>query len=308
MFWFTGKVTISLYVCVFLATTSLSAQVDSEDALMKEANRYFQDQEWQKAVQAFQKITEQKPDDGQAWFYLGLSYHSLQQYDDAVAVYLQAEKHEFVPPRTRYNLACAYSLKNEPEKAFEWLEKAIAAGFNQVRLLETDSDLENIRDGSRFAELVEQADRNARPCEYDPKRREFDFWLGEWDVFNPQGQKVGTNIIEKKLNGCLIFENWTSAGGGSGKSMNYYDPADRKWKQSWVSAGGGIVWYEGEVKNGAMHFRGENISADGTKALSRVILRPIEKGRIHHFIEHSKDGGRTWTVYFDGTYVAKDSE
>ena len=30
-------------------------------------------------------------------------------------------------------------------------------------------------------------------------------------------------------------------------------------------------------------------------------------GRVHQFIEHSADGGKTWKTYFDGYYV-RDGE
>ena len=31
--------------------------------------------------------------------------------------------------------------------------------------------------------------------------RDFDFWIGEWDVFGPQGRQVGTNSITRLFDG-----------------------------------------------------------------------------------------------------------
>ena len=42
--------------------------------------------------------------------------------------------------------------------------------------------------------------------------RQFDFWVGEWDVVDTRGQPAGVNRIEKTLNGCALHETWTSAG------------------------------------------------------------------------------------------------
>lgn len=71
----------------------------------------------------------------------------------------------------------------------------------------------------------------------DPAYRAFDFWVGDWDVTN----KAGENKIEKLLNGFLLLENWTSIGGGSGKSINHYDRDIRKWRQIWVDPSGGVI-------------------------------------------------------------------
>ena len=90
--------------------------------------------------------------------------------------------------------------------------------------------------------------------------------------------------------------------------MNYYDPSAEKWKQNWVDASGGIVWYEGQVKEGTIHFSGENILADGTKEIAQVTLKPLPNGNVHHLIKHSKDSGKTWYVYFDGMYVPMKEE
>jgi hypothetical protein len=91
----------------------------------------------------------------------------------------------------------------------------------------------------------------------------------------------------------------------SGESFNYFDAANGKWRQNWVDENGGLVWYEGEVLDGAMHFHGENWGPTGAKSLARVTLTPQPDGSVHHFVESSSDGGKTWTVGFDAVYVKK---
>jgi len=55
--------------------------------------------------------------------------------------------------------------------------------------------------------------------------RDFDFWIGHWDVYDPDGNFAGENLISVREGGCLLLEEWTGSQGGSGTSMNFYDPA-----------------------------------------------------------------------------------
>ena len=77
----------------------------------------------------------------------------------------------------------------------------------------------------------------SRGCSAAPYR-EFDFWVGKWNVFNPAGQLAGTSIVESELDGCVVEENWNGAGGGRGRSLNIYDASTGTWSQFWVAAGG----------------------------------------------------------------------
>lgn len=49
-----------------------------------------------------------------------------------------------------YNLACSYSLLNQLDEAFAALDSAIKPGYTDVRWLEKDPDLENVRRDVRF--------------------------------------------------------------------------------------------------------------------------------------------------------------
>jgi len=143
------------------------------------------------------------------------------------------------------------------------------------------------------------------PCA-EPERRALDFWLGEWDVFNPQGQKAGVNRVEKILNGCALLENWTGSRGGSGKSLNFFNLSTRRWEQLWVADAGGVIKYTGDFKDGAMRFdQGEHIRPDGARRRSRMTLTPLDAARVRQLIEQSSDDGKTWTVWFDATYVRR---
>jgi hypothetical protein len=150
------------------------------------------------------------------------------------------------------------------------------------------------------------ADRPGHPCESDPRYRAFDFWAGDWDVYAGP-QLVGGNHIDRIARGCALLENWTGARGDSGKSLNYFDPTDGKWRQDWVGDGGQIIHYVGEMKDGAMRMMGDTRLPNGSKRVARGTWTPRPDGSVHQLLETSPDGGKTWNTGFDGVYVKKGS-
>ncbi|MCH8082287.1 MAG: hypothetical protein IID52_07905, partial [Proteobacteria bacterium] len=55
-------------------------------------------------------------------------------------------------------------------------------------------------------------------CEINERFNDFDFWVGEWNVYsNDQERKFqGANSMTKHYNGCLSKETWLSAGVNGG--------------------------------------------------------------------------------------------
>ncbi len=47
----------------------------------------------------------------------------------------------------------------------------------------------------------------------DTPTMELDFWVGEWDAYNEQGDRVGSNSTLRHIDGCMLLESWTGAGG-----------------------------------------------------------------------------------------------
>lgn len=144
------------------------------------------------------------------------------------------------------------------------------------------------------------------PCDSRPEAKQFDFWVGEWEIF-VQGKLAGTNRIEKILNGCVLQENWEPAGGGgSGKSWNWYDIGDRKWHQLWLASGGAPqLSLSGGFANDVMKYEGASIGPGGVTLHNRLQFFKLPNDRVRQFWEQSRDGGKTWTVAFDGEYRRK---
>ena len=80
----------------------------------------------------------------------------------------------------------------------------------------------------------------ARPDCSAPEHRQFDFWIGDWDVTSG-GKPAGHNRVDAVEDGCAINEHWTGTTGSTGVSYNAYDRVDRRWHQFWVSNGGMVL-------------------------------------------------------------------
>lgn len=292
-----------VFVGFFAEECYAQQQMPSPSPKMTAANELYKQQKFQEAAGAFGEVLKDEPNNGRAWYLLGMSFHSLGKYEQAIAAF---EKNIAITknPNSIYNIACGYSRLNQTDKAFEWLEKSLNNGVAPFVNLETDADLENIRKDVRFKKMLDVAERKKKPCMFMTEARQFDFWLGDWEVFMPNGQKAGTNSVQLFSNGCGLLENWTSAVGNDGKSINFYDPGTAKWYQSWIGSGGGALRYEGTFKDGAMRFEGETV-AGGKKTLQKLTFFKLDENTVRQLFEASTDEGKTWTVTFDGKYVRK---
>lgn len=140
-----------------------------------------------------------------------------------------------------------------------------------------------------------------QPCTA-PAHREFDFWIGEWDVTAPDGKPAGTNRIESVLGGCALLENWEGHGGGAGKSLTLYVAADKQWNQTWVDASGNRVVLTGGLEGSRMVLRNAWKSPDGASMRSELSWTPQADGSVRQVWRQSQDDGRTYRVTFDGVY------
>jgi hypothetical protein len=278
-----------------------SAQVDSA-----RADSLFGVSEWGAAAEAYAGLVRQNADDGRIWFRLGFARHQAGDHAGAIEALEKANELEFAPPRVRYRLALAHLRLGDHDAALRWLHGAVEAGFTNLGVLRTDPELEPLRGTPGFAALMQVA-QSAHACSRD-ECRQFDFWVGSWEVFNPAGARVGRNHIRRVENGCALSESWTSARGGTGSSINFYHPGRGKWVQTWFDGNGGVIDLEGELRDGAMHLRGTNFSSDGTHELIRGTWTPLADGRVRQFFEQSRDQGATWYVWFDGYYVRQNSD
>lgn len=139
------------------------------------------------------------------------------------------------------------------------------------------------------------------PCS-SPEHRQFDFWLGDWEVRGPAGKLAGTNRITRAFGGCVLHEHYDTGRGYSGASFNIYDTGRRKWHQSWVDTSGALLQLDGGLVDGKMVLEGEVTNANGSKTRHRITWTPNADGSVRQLWE-STDAAGAWTVAFDGRYT-----
>lgn len=273
-----------------------------------EASAAYDAKDWAKAARLYDALAQAHPETPRLWFRLGASFEQLGQYDQALEIYQKALAAGAPPLYVEYSIACAFAQKRDVESAFAHLQKAVESGYNQPDQLDSDARLATLRDDSRFPKLVEQAKRSLTPCAFAPENRQFDFWLGEWNVSTTQGSvPAGQSKIEAILAGCVILENWQSSGNPyAGKSYNTYNAALKRWEQYWVDNSGGNIFFYGGLKDGAMDYWTDDIpQADGTKLRRHLRFFKLGPDKVRQFSQGSTDGGKTWRVEYDFTYDRK---
>lgn len=145
--------------------------------------------------------------------------------------------------------------------------------------------------------------QNAKPCA-SAEARQFDFWLGEWEV-TAKGKIAGQSKISLIAGGCALLEEYDTDRGYSGKSLNFYKADLGKWQQVWVGSDGGVLTLLGEYQDGKMILTGESQSA-GKKILDRITWYNNADHTVRQVWDRSTDEGKTWSNLFDGLYTKKE--
>lgn len=274
------------------------------------ADSAYQRSDWAVAVREYERVVARDSTGGYAWLRLGASRHALGDYAAAVRALEHVARIGFQPLSVQFRLARAYARMGDRERALVHLDSAARLRLPPQQL-QTEHDLDAIRGDARFTAVVALAEATRYPCRAMPEAKQFDFWIGHWDVTpwalaTPQpGQQIGTNDVEPILEHCVLLENWRAAGGGEGKSFNYFDTNLRRWRQVWMADSGGPLDYVGEYREGAMRFTGWNLGPQGQRVEQRLTFFSIARDTVRQLFEASSDSGRTWATTFDGRYVRR---
>ena len=135
-----------------------------------------------------------------------------------------------------------------------------------------------------------------------PENRQFDFWVGDWQVHKPDGSFAGINRVTLEYGGCVVHERYATGRGYSGESLNTYDAARRVWHQTWVVDGGLLLALEGRWDGKNMVLEGTAPAADGVLTKQRITWSPNADGSVRQLWE-STDRKGVWVVVFDGRYT-----
>ena len=288
-----------------MVVTKVSAQSPGQKA----AADAFNKRDWPKVAEAYAALVRSDTTNAQQYMRLAIALTALGKYDEAKQNLAMAQRRGVGAPAIAFHHAVIEAGANRLDSAFAHLKRATDAGLAAAPI-PTDSlaPAQKLRSDARYAAFLTDLDRNRRPCMYDEKHREFDFWLGTWQV-RPRTNPLaagGTNVITRIDDGCVVHESWTS-GPSQGQSFNIWDRTRQKWFQIWVDNTGGLHEYSGEYRDNAMRYEGEVPALPPAKgrAKARLTFFRIAPDTVRQFAEVQQADG-SWVTAYDLIYTRKD--
>jgi len=134
----------------------------------------------------------------------------------------------------------------------------------------------------------------------------FDFWVGEWEVTNPDGTLAGKNTIQKIQDNCILQENWQGASGNTGTSTNFYNLSTGQWEQLWVDNSGLHLKLKGNRIGNKMVLSSDAYTGtDGGEYINRITWSLNDDGTVRQLWEVLQDE-KVVNIAFDGLYTKVD--
>jgi hypothetical protein len=131
--------------------------------------------------------------------------------------------------------------------------------------------------------------------------RQFDFWVGEWELTWEGGQ--GNNVIRPTMGGCVIEENFSAPEGQYfGKSVSTYNANTGVWHQTWVDNNAGYLDFTGGMEGDQMILSREATNAEGAIVIQRMVFYNIEHKQFDWKWERSLDQGASWEALWNIHY------
>jgi hypothetical protein len=283
------------------------------DPAISAADKAYTTQNWIDAERQYSSLAQQNPENVRFWYRLAISARHDKHYDVALDAMQKAKTlgaNKGLPAFVAdYELAATYAAMGDSDRALASLKSSANGGFSQPDRLANEGEWNSLRQNPQFVTLSKQVRHNAAPCE-DAEFRQFDFWVGDWDVASAaDGVHQGSSHIAKEMGGCVIWENWTSAGGPYfGKSYNTWNVNLKRWEQYWVDNAAGVIFFHGGVKNGVMDYWTDDVPqpAGGT-LLRHLQFFSLGPDKVRQFSQGSTDNGKTWHVEYDLIYTRRAS-
>lgn len=130
--------------------------------------------------------------------------------------------------------------------------------------------------------------------------RQFDFWLGNWEV-TEDGEPVGRTRVSLRHDNCVVAEEWTGVDGSTGTGLSLYDASSGEWRQAWVDSHGTLLLLSGGMEGASMIMRGAVRGHGGRPdTLHHVTWTMNDDGTVEQLWQSSTDHGHTWAVQLNG--------
>ncbi len=130
----------------------------STTSTLDQAREYQQAGDWDAAVTAYEALLVERPDSPASWFGLAYCLHMRGDYEKAIEAHRRSATFEQTRGISLYNLACAYALTGQTDEALDALRASREAGFDLSSAIRTDSDLDSLREDSRFKAFLNDGD------------------------------------------------------------------------------------------------------------------------------------------------------
>jgi hypothetical protein len=309
------KIALSLVLSAMFLSGSLFAQQPTS-AKSGKADSLFFASKWETASKEYIELLGAQNSNALLLNRLGFCFQNMGNYKKAFEYYEKSESNKPATAVLRMTLysrmAKCYATVMDYKNALIALQKAMEAGYINFTDMDSAIVYQKIRNTDDFKKIRDSVYYHAWPCMANSHAREFDFWIGEWDVYATGTQLLqGHSFIERVSGGCLIMENWTSLGlPYNGKSMNFVDSTG-KWQQIWVGAsetGGPVFFVNGEYKDTAMRFVFTGRGPNGNTIKGKFIFFNQGPDQVRQFQQTSNDDGKTWQTVYDFTYIRKKAK
>lgn len=287
---------------IALVMTALQVAAQAP-ATVSPADLAFEAGQWALAIDEYRKLTQADPADAISLLRIAQAQRGLNQHALALET-LQTAREAFAP-EAMVDLERARNLVvlGQVDAALRALEASDHLGLRALGSLEDAREFDALRSNETFQRVYRAVRRRVFPCEGIAAARDFDFWVGTWEVRLEDGTLVGHNTVSRRDGGCTILESWSGAGGSSGTSVNYYQPSRDQWRQLWTGSNGTIIDISGGLSDGVMRLEGTiEYVAQGTIEAFRGTWARLEDGRVRQHFEEFSLIAQDWQTWFDGYY------
>lgn len=155
---------------------------------------------------------------------------------------------------------------------------------------------------STFFSIVNAQNSTKAPCS-DKEYSQFDFWVGNWNVYNTNGKLIGTNHIVRVPNACAIQENWSSKTSQSqGTSYNYYNKTDNSWNQLWIDNTGFSLELKGAYSNQQMTLKSKLVNSPKGKYYNQITWTLNKDGSVTQVWDYIAENDQKLKEVFRGIY------
>ena len=136
----------------------------------------------------------------------------------------------------------------------------------------------------------------------DIQHDQFDFWVGNWNVYDTSGNEIGKNTIVEMQDNCVLQESWRSPN-STGTSYNYYNRTDSTWNQVWINNSGTHLELKGNAIENGMQLNSDWIThTSGTEYRNSIVWKKQPDGSVTQTWNIMGKDDTIISVLFHGIY------